>query len=52
MREVFPDATGWDYYGYIASVEKTGQDVGGKILLNVTYQITGAIDFTGTGSPA
>lgn len=51
LREVFPDETGWDYFGYIASVEKTGQDVGGKILLNVTYQITGAIDFTGVGSP-
>lgn len=52
LREVFPDASGWDYFGYIASVEKTGQDVGGKLQLNVTYQITGAIDFSGVGSPA
>lgn len=51
MREVFPDGSGWDYYGYIASAEKTGQDVGGKLQLNVTYQITGAIDFIGAGSP-
>lgn len=51
LREVFPDGSGWDYYGYIASAEKTGQDVGGKLQLNVTYQITGSIDFTGVGSP-
>jgi hypothetical protein len=51
LREVFPDGSGWDYVGYIATVEKTGQDVGGKLQLNVTYQITGAIDFTGAGSP-
>lgn len=51
LREIFPDGSGWDYFGYIASVDKTGQDVGGKLGLNVTYQITGQIDFTGVGSP-
>lgn len=51
MREVFPDGNGWDYSGYIAVAEKGGQDVGGKIVLNCQYQITGAIDFTGVGSP-
>jgi len=49
LREVFPDGNGWDYFGYIASAEKTGQDVGGKLQLNVTYQITGDIEFEGTG---
>lgn len=52
LREVFPDGDGWDYTGYIASVQKTGQTVGGKIELNVTFQITGAVDFTGGGSPS
>ncbi len=52
LREVFPDGSGWDYFGYIASAEKTGQDVGGKVQLNVTYQISGEIDFSGVGSPA
>ena len=51
LREVFPDATGWDYQGYFASVVKDGQSVGGKIVLNCTFQITGAVDFSGTGSP-
>jgi hypothetical protein len=50
LREVFPDGNGWDYFGYIASAEKTGQDVGGKLQLNVTYQITGDIEFEGTGA--
>lgn len=52
LREVFPDATGWDYTGYVASVVKNGQTVGGKILVDVTFKITGAVDFTGGGSPA
>lgn len=51
LREVFPDADGWDYNGYVASAVKEGQSVGGKILLNWTFQITGAVDFTGGGSP-
>lgn len=51
LREVFPDASGWDYAGYISAVVKDGQSVGGKIVLNVTFQITGAVDFTGGGSP-
>lgn len=52
MREVFVDGNGWDYLGYVSGVEKTGQDVGGKVQLNCSYQITGAIDFTGEGAPA
>jgi Lambda phage tail tube protein, TTP len=52
MREVFVDGSGWDYVGYMSGVEKTGQDVGGKVQLNCSYQITGAIDFTGVGAPA
>jgi hypothetical protein len=52
LREVFVDGSGWDYVGYVAGVEKTGQDVGGKVQLNCSFQITGAIDFTGAGSPA
>jgi Lambda phage tail tube protein, TTP len=52
MREVFVDGSGWDYIGYMSGVEKTGQDVGGKVQLNCSYQITGAIDFTGVGAPA
>ena len=51
LREVFVDGSGWDYIGYVAGVEKTGQDVGGKVQLNCSFQITGAIDFTGAGSP-
>ncbi len=52
LREVFPDATGWDYQGYVSAAVKSGQSVGGKIMLDVTFQITGAVDFSGTGSPA
>lgn len=52
LREVFPDGNGWDYTGYVASAVKSGQTVGGKILLDWTFQITGAIDFTGGGSPS
>lgn len=52
LREVFPDATGWDYVGYISAVQKSGQSVGGKIMLDVTFQITGAVDFSGAGSPS
>jgi len=51
LREVFPDANGWDYRGYFASVLKDGQSVGGKIVLNCTFKITGAVDFSGLGSP-
>lgn len=51
LHEVFVDGSGWDYDGYISGVEKTGQDVGGKVQLNCSFQITGAIDFTGAGSP-
>lgn len=52
LREVFPDGNGWDYQGYIDDVKKTGQTVGGKIQLNCSFQITGAVDFTGGGSPS
>lgn len=52
LREVFPDATGWDYQGFVQSITKSGQTVGGKILLDVVFKITGTIDFSGTGSPA
>lgn len=52
LREVFPDANGWDYIGYIAGAVKGGQTVGGKITIAVTYQITGAVDFSGVGSPS
>lgn len=51
LREVFPDATGWDYTGFVTAIQKTGQSVGGKIQLDVTFKITGAVDFSGTGSP-
>ena len=50
MREMFVDGSGWDYIGYVSGVEKTGQDVGGKVQLNCSFQITGAIDFTGEGA--
>jgi len=52
LREVFPDATGWDYVGFVQSIQKSGQTVGGKIQLDVVFKITGTIDFNGTGSPA
>lgn len=52
MREVFVDGSGWDYTGYVSAVEKTGQDVGGKVSLNCSFQLTGAIDFEGEGAPA
>lgn len=52
LREVFPDASGWDYRGYIESAVKSGQSVGGKIMLDVVYQISGEINFDGMGSPA
>lgn len=52
LREVFPDANGWDYQGFIQSIQKNGQSVGGKIVLDVVFKITGVIDFSGTGSPS
>jgi len=52
LREVFPDGNGWDYTGYVANFVKGGQTVGGKITAAVTFQLTGATDFSGVGSPA
>ena len=52
LREVFVDGSGWDYTGYVSGVEKTGQDVGGKVQLNCSFQLTGEIDFEGAGAPA
>lgn len=52
LREVFPDASGWDYIGYIAGCVKGGQTVGGKLTIAVTYQMTGVTDFSGVGSPS
>ena len=52
LREVFPDANGWDYVGYIAGAVKGGQTVGGKITIAVTFQMSGVTEFSGVGSPA
>lgn len=52
LREVFPDATGWDYTGFVKTANKSGQDVGGKIVIAFGFRLTGAIEFNGTGSPA
>jgi hypothetical protein len=51
LHEIFPDGNGWDYSGFFLSVVKDGQTVGGKIVLNCNFKITGAVDFTGVGSP-
>lgn len=52
LREIFQDGNGWDYEGYFLSVVKSGQSVGGKVVLNCTFKIDGVIDYTGAGSPA
>jgi hypothetical protein len=49
---VFPDAAGWDYTGAFESVQKSGQSVGGKIMLDISFKLSGAVNFSGTGSPA
>ncbi len=52
LREIFEDGNGWDYQGYFQSAVKSGQTVGGKVVINVVFKIDGVIDYTGTGSPA
>ena len=52
IREVFPDGSGWDYAGFIKGAAKNGQSVGGKLMLDIDYRITGVIDYAGAGSPA
>jgi len=52
FRLVFPDATGIDYTGYVKGFNPDAIAVGGKITTAVTVKLTGATDFSGTGSPA
>ena len=52
FRLVFPDASGIDYTGYVKVFEPNDIAVGGKITTAVSVKLTGATDFSGTGSPA
>lgn len=52
LREIFEDGNGWDYQGFFQSAVKSGQSVGGKVVINVVFKIDGVIDYTGAGSPA
>jgi hypothetical protein len=52
LREIFEDGNGWDYQGYFQSAIKSGQTVGGKVVVNCVFKIDGVIDYTGAGSPA
>lgn len=52
IRLVFPDASGIDYTGYCKVFNPDPIAVGGKITTSVSFKLTGATDFSGTGSPA
>ncbi len=52
FRLVFPDASGIDYTGYVKGFNPDAIAVGGKVTTSVVVKLTGATDFSGTGSPA
>lgn len=53
LHLVFSDGTGWDFEDVtVGATPLTGLNVGGKLGMNITFNLSGATDFSGTGSPA
>lgn len=49
---VFPNATSWDFAATVRQFGLEPIEVGGKIEVGVVLKVSGAVDFTGTGSPS
>lgn len=53
LHLVFSDGTGWDLTDCsVGATPLTGLNVGGKLGMNITFNLSGATDYSGTGSPA